>query len=200
MWSQNKWYSIGGGGDNIRNQLGKAELAAYTSSLLQGFADAGYTGLFYDIETFKVDATYQAFQDSFAIAKAIIPALVIAVSTSYSSPYKTFLTGGFVASDNLWRKIMADPNVDVISPQLYGDGIDAIITRTYQDPAKGGPPNPNPVTMSKYAGLSAKVAPSLKLSNFSRFAPQAQQVQDACDDGRLPPNFCATGYYAWAGN
>ena len=53
------------------------------------------------------------------------------------------------------------------------------------------------MTYADYDKVTAKVAPTLKLSSPERFDSQAKQVQAKCNDGTLPASFCATGFYVW---
>ena len=93
------------------------------------------------------------------------------------------------ASDALWLSLIDDIKVDVISPQFYSkNGYNADIVKTYSSSS---------VTYADYDKVTAKVAPTLKLSSPERFDSQAKQVQAKCNDGTLPASFCATGFYVW---
>ena len=106
------YLSLGGG-----NVSGR-----FTASVLQKFVDnvssvkaAGYTGICFDVE--EGDANLASnFKDAFAACKRA--GLKVLVTTSHSAPY------GIADASTLLNSWVTDPNIDILSPQLYTSGIE----------------------------------------------------------------------------
>ena len=166
--------------------MGANILRFYPRAEFEKLKNAGYNGIFYDIEAFAADATLKVFQQSFKLAKDL--GMMVAISTSYSAPWNTAPIGGVQASDALWRKLIKDSNVDLILPQFYGDdGEKAIIVKTWS----------SEVTLEEYKDLTTPIAPIFKVNSMGFFENQVDEIQKKCKDSSLPKNFCSTGYYAW---
>ena len=93
--------------------------AATTSNSTQSIKAAGYNGVMFDAEEVIGDApsVVSAFKAAFAACKAA--GLKVGVTTSHSAPYATDTPEVAVALIKAWT---ADPNIDVLSPQLYSSG------------------------------------------------------------------------------
>ncbi|GMH80603.1 hypothetical protein TrST_g632 [Triparma strigata] len=111
--------SLGGG--NAAGQFTVDALSAIQKDLDLVTA-ANYTGIVFDVEEAigSSEALISAFQTTFAAAKA--KKLSVVITTSHSAPYATDTPS--VAVD-LVKSWCSDPNVDVISPQLYSSGMEA---------------------------------------------------------------------------
>merc|ERR1712072_129128 len=101
------------------SQVGCTGLQTYSSEKFNDLKKAGYSGIYYDVEAFAADATKECFAESFSNAKQA--GLQVMLGTSYSAPYRP-------NSDKLFREIMQDQYIDVLSPQFYSqNGVRASI-------------------------------------------------------------------------
>jgi len=120
----------------------------------------------------------------------------VMVGVSYTAPYDSTCVPACAAkfpvdTDNIWKQILADPNVDIFSPQFYLGGSKALIIqtsgssidfKTWEDTVRDG----------------AQIIPSLKVHGDS-LAAQVQQMNDFCAGGH--PRFCESGgYILWSSN
>eukprot|EP00128_Syssomonas_multiformis_P016187 Colp12_sorted_trinity150504_noHs@9693 len=105
-----KFLDIGGG--DASGRWSASQLNSVISATNSG-KFAGYNGIAYDIE--EGDSGLAGlFKQAFAAAKA--HGLQVLVTISHSQPY------GIPDAQSLMTSILADPNVDYISPQLYSSG------------------------------------------------------------------------------
>eukprot|EP00729_Bicosta_minor_P004956 gene4956-4683_t len=112
------WISLGGG--NAAGQFTATNLqAATTVNSTNAIKAAGYGGVMFDAEEVIGDAAsvVGAFKAAFAACKSA--GLKVGVTTSHSAPYATDTPEVAVALVKAWA---VDPNVDVLSPQLYSSG------------------------------------------------------------------------------
>ena len=129
-----------GGGIASSGSFTSSTLSKITTAISNG-ALAGYSGICYDIE--EGDAGLQsAFSLSFATAKS--NGLKVLVTVSHSQPYAV------TDAASLMLALLADNNIDYISPQLYTTGYESANDYT----AVG-------TTWSQYASSKAKVVPSI---------------------------------------
>ena len=187
-----KYYDWGGG-DGVASQWWNVDSVNELDNYMPKLTGA-YQGIFYDLETFDptnfdVNTMYSKLDESFQKAKDL--GLKIIVSTSYLSPYAPPVGPGMAKTDALWRMILANPKVDFFSPQFYGAGKTAIITKTYG----------SSVTFADWTTLisgggDGKIMPILKAWSADYLANQVQQMTDAC--GSIGQAFCSGGYVLWA--
>jgi hypothetical protein len=207
-----KWYNIGGGGGGEASQVGCTGLQTYSSEKFNDLKKAGYSGIYYDVEAFAADATKECFAESFSNAKQA--GLQVMLGTSYSAPYTSALPGDVAQgnnpkayrpnSDKLFREIMQDQNIDVLSPQFYSqNGVRASIVSS----------SGSEVKLMDWDTLSGDkpVEPTLKLASLDYYRTQKTQFEAACagtpqtDPGTNPPTkdeevpakFCKSGYWIW---
>lgn len=176
----------------------------------------GTYGIMYDIEMlFNVTAT--DFKNSFELAKK--SNFKVMVTTSATGPYdphgaacksvpvdpkypdcKFPVTWPSQAKD-IWMEILEDKNIDIHSPQFYGDGgADAQIIET----------NGLGVSLEHYAstipatntnGEPIVIRPMFKAFSDPFFAKQRATLQGMCADNELPVRFCTEDkYYIWSSN
>jgi hypothetical protein len=109
-----KWISIGGNGDP--NGKITADVLSNAASSADTFITAGYTGVLFDAE--MVEGTNEALTAGFSSASETLvgKGLQVGVTTSHSGPFQ--VTGGADAA-TLVKGWVADPNMAVLSPQLY---------------------------------------------------------------------------------
>mmetsp|Transcript_6321 Transcript_6321/g.14560 ORF Transcript_6321/g.14560 Transcript_6321/m.14560 type:complete len:711 (-) Transcript_6321:260-2392(-) len=188
-----KYYSFGGG-DAQDNQWWTEtkldELNAYMQQLV-----GSYEGIFYDIETFPknfdVSSMAAAFAQSFATARAM--GLNIIASTSYTAPYfpenKGYPSDYQGRVDELWTLIMANEDVQIFSPQFYGNGKTASISQTFG----------SSVGFSSWTSTisqpSGKIRPILKAKNDVYFKNQINAMEAKCPS--IGAAFCEGGYILW---
>ena len=173
-----KWYNIGG---TEASQVGCAGLQTYSSEKFNDLKKAGYSGIYYDVEAFAADATKECFAESFSNAKQA--GLQVMLGTSYSAPYTSALPGDVAQgnnpkayrpnSDKLFREIMQDQNIDVLSPQFYSqNGVRAGIVSS----------SGSEVKLVDWDTLSGDkpVEPTLKLASLDYYTTQKTQFEAAC--------------------
>ena len=152
---------------------------------------------FYDIETFPSDfnpTTMKSALDlSFSMAKS--KGFNIIASTSYTSPYTP---GGYPSDyqqrvDEVWKHVMANPEVDIFAPQFYGgDGKTANIVETSGSSVKFT------TWTSTIQGFLRKNPPHLQghiPGNTTRI--RWPQMEQKCQS--IPDEFCQGGYLLWGG-
>lgn len=157
-----KYCSVGGGNDH----------GAFTPSRIQKitqnvhlFKQAGYDGVCYDVEELSGDCV-AAFTQSFAACKAA--GLKVLVTTSHSAPYKTDRPSDAVALVKSW---VSDPNIDILSPQLYSSGEERRPDFAETDNCKSAG-----CTWNIWKNSKAQLAPSLPTgSQFSAAQSGGQQ-------------------------
>lgn len=164
-----KFISIGGGNSNgyltsqVLNQL---------NNLMNTGSFSAYDGICYDIEEGD-SGLAGAFSTSFAIAKS--KGLKVLVTVSHSAPY------GIGDKIQLMSSFFTNPNIDILSPQLYTSGYE-----TSNDYSFSGVP------WSSYANAVAFVVPSLV---------SASMLADAqaffLDNSRSGTSFAIQGYIQW---
>ncbi len=106
------------GGGNSAGTFTPAAIDAIARNVSLAAA-ANYTGILFDVEQVKgpASATAPAFRRAFAAAKRA--GLTVGVTTSHSAPYDTDTPQDAIDLVKAW---VADPNVDILSPQLYSSG------------------------------------------------------------------------------
>lgn len=110
--SGTKFLSLGGGDDS--GSWSTSAVQGVTAAINSGqIKNAGYSGVVYDIEQGDSGLS-SVFAASFAAAHS--KGLQVIVTTSHSAPY------GIGDAGTLMAGIIADSNVDIISPQLYTSG------------------------------------------------------------------------------
>jgi LysM repeat protein len=139
-----KYICMGGGNSNGAWTV--AAVNAVTSAINAG-SFAGYNGIAYDIEEGSAGLE-SAFQQSFAAAKA--KGFQVLVTVSHSAPY------GVSDAATLMQSFFANPNIDILSPQLYTTGEET----SNQYTTSGG------VTWAQYATAKAAIAPSIVSANL----------------------------------
>lgn len=196
-----KYYDFGGGNWTPAawwNEAVLDELNSYMPTL-QNY----YQGVFYDIETFEgdpqsfdVDGISAAFSQSFEKAKSY--GLKVIVSTSYTAPYQPYDDNkvpegpGIALTDEVWRRILADPNVDYFAPQFYAqDGTTADIEKT-----SGSTVDFADWTTLISGGGEGKIMPALKAWSAGDLATEVGQMAAACSS--IGQAFCSVGYLLWA--
>jgi hypothetical protein len=139
-----KFISLGGG-----NQEGRwsKDVIKNISGAVSAGSFAGYDGITFDIEEGD-SGLYRHLSRLFALAKA--NNFLVLVSVSHSAPV------GILDAANLIQRIIADPNVDYLSPQLYSTGDD--VTNDYSETAG--------VQWSQYATSKAAIVPSIVNANL----------------------------------
>lgn len=114
--SGTKYLSIGGGNAvGIFNVASLTKIAA-SAAKVKG---AGYEGVMFDVEEVYGSAAdmVPAFAKAFAAFKS--QGMRVGVTTSHSAPYYCYTPADAVTVVKAW---VADPNVDILSPQLYTSG------------------------------------------------------------------------------
>lgn len=149
-----KYCSVGGGNDHGRFTVDRIQKITAECNL---FIKAGYQGICYDVEevTGSGSALAQAFSESFAKCKAA--GLKIFVTTSHTAPYKSDSPQDAVTLVRSW---VSDPNIDILSPQLYssGDERSPDFAETNNCKSQG-------CTWALWKGARAAIAPSLANGN-----------------------------------
>lgn len=107
-----KLISIGGGDED--GYITAQNLTTLDTAITTGAVSAaGYVGICFDVE--EADSGLSAaFANSFALAKEAN--LMVFITISHSSPY------GVSDAETLMSSFFSNPNVDIISPQLYTRG------------------------------------------------------------------------------
>ena len=145
-----KYLSLGGG-----NSAGM-----FTQKSLQGVIDdvdkinmSAYDGVIFDVEEVVGPSSTMIplFGEAFAAMKK--RGLLVGITTSHSAPYQTDEPADAVAFVKAW---VADPRVDLLSPQLYSSGGEAKpeFAPTASCAAAG-------CTWELYRGAKAKLVPSI---------------------------------------
>ena len=122
-----------------------ASLSAITTAILAG-KFAAYKGICYDIEEGEAGLS-ALFQQSFAACKSM--GLLVLVTISHSQPY------GISDAVTLMQGVIADPNVDYLSPQLYSSGYEPS-----NDFSFIGTP------WTAYAASTARIVPSIVAASY----------------------------------
>lgn len=145
-----KYICLGGGNSS----------GAWTADAVQAVTNAigansfaGYQGIAYDIEEGSAGLA-SAFALSFAAAKA--KGFQVLVTVSHSAPY------GISDAATLMQSFFANPDIDILSPQLYTTGQE---TSNQYDISDG-------VTWNEYASAKAVIAPSIVSANLYASAQQ----------------------------
>lgn len=149
-----KLLSLGGG--NAAGMFTSNTLSAITAKASRIKA-AGFAGVMYDVEEVKGPSSIMSalFAKSFAAMRDA--GLLVGVTTSHSAPYACDTPED---ATNILRAWCADPNIDIISPQLYSSGME-------------GAPELVPTNFCKDAGCTwdiytnckAAIAPSIVRSS-----------------------------------
>jgi len=113
-----QWISIGGNGKNGHGIITPAALDA-TGAAAKTIAKDGFVGVMFDVEVVNgaTEDLVKAFQTASKNLKA--QSLQVGVTTSHSGP--TTYEGG-AEGPPIVKGWVADPNLDIISPQLYTTG------------------------------------------------------------------------------
>jgi len=138
-----KFLSIGGGNGN--GAFTAAALSALDAAVSAGSLSA-YNGICYDIEEGDGNLA-AAFATSFANAKK--NNLMVFITVSHSAPY------GVPDKVALMNSFFSNPNVDIISPQLYTSGSEAANDYVFDG-----------VPWSSYATTSAAIVPSIAKASY----------------------------------
>ena len=144
-------------------------LSAITTAILAG-KFAAYDGICYDIEEGEAGLS-ALFQQSFAACKSM--GLKVFVTVSHSQPY------GIDDAEALMRSIIADRNVDYLSPQLYTTG-----NEPSNDYSVVGTP------WTAYAASTARIVPSVVAASYYPDAARYFATQGVT----------LTGYIQWKQN
>jgi len=139
-----KWIALGGG--NSAGSWTSSELSKITNYCIEGRFSA-YGGVAFDIEVGDSGLSSN-FTSTFSACKAA--GLQILVTVSHSAPY------GIDDAQTLMDKIIDDPKVDWISPQLYTTG-----DETSNDYSTGAG-----YSWSSWAAKSGKILVSIVSSNL----------------------------------
>ena len=168
--------SLGGG--NAAGTFTVTVLASIEKSL-SSVAAANYTGVVFDVEQVSgpASALSPAFASVFAACKKM--GLTVAITTSHSAPYMCDSSADAVALVKGW---VSDPNVDILSPQLYSSGSEA--TPQFAVTASCAPD----CGWNLYSGFKGIFAPSIvETSHFPA-------VKAFFGNASLPN---ADGYFQW---
>lgn len=185
-----KYYDFGGGDANEKQWI-TPELVAKLDGHMDTVKASSYQGIFYDIETFTRDfdvaAVLKALETSFSKAKS--KGLKVMVSTSYLSPYNAYDDANYNKRvQELWRAILANKDVDIFSPQFYGDGVTAKIAKSW-----GMSIDFKDWTSAIKA--PAKILPILKATSETYFKNQVEEMKKACS--QKGQAFCDSGFLLW---
>jgi len=200
------YYSFGGGGGSARPDLNiDVDYLRALNSGMTGLKEAGYNGIFYDVECIKQAShmtqsrtTYEDFKTSFEAASAA--GLKVILGTSYAAPMTLPDAGTGGCSDaepdtaSIWKQMIRDPNVYAVSPQFYGDGHTATIVF--------GALGQTQAQLADYGSVevTAKIMPTLKAWSADYWAGQVAQMKNACDGQLVTSKMCDSGYFLWPGN
>lgn len=188
-----KFYDFGGGDDNAKQWYTEdllAKLNDYMDTLV-----GSYEGIFYDIETFPKDfnpTTMKSALDlSFSMAKS--KGFNIIASTSYTSPYtpRGYPSDYQQRADEVWKHVMANPDIDIFAPQFYKNGKTADIRET------GGSSVKFTTWTSTIQDSSGRIRPVLKAYSWQYYENQVAQMEQKCKS--IPEEFCQGGYLLWGG-
>lgn len=168
------------GGGNSAGLFSASTLAAVTAKAA-AIKAAGYDGIMYDVEEVQGPSSslVPLFKQSFAAMKGA--GLIVGVTTSHSAPYQCDTAQDAVDFVNAW---VADPNIDILSPQLYSSGQEGSpeFAETASCKAQG-------CTWDLYKSSHAAIAPSIVLSS------QYTAVQSWC---KQTFEVECRGYFEWA--
>lgn len=116
--NEKKWITIGGNGYKGHGIITPAKLDA-TGAAAQKIKDAGFVGVIFDAEV--VDGATEDLVKAFQTASKDLAhaTLQVGVTTSHSGPFK--YEGG-AEGPPIVKAWVADPHLDIISPQLYSGG------------------------------------------------------------------------------
>ena len=167
--SGKKILSIGGG--NSVGRFTSAVLTNLNNAIIAGKL-VGYDGICYDIEEGD-SGLAQAFSTSFTIAKQY--KFIVFVTTSHSAPY------GITDKVDLMTSFFSNPNIDILSPQLYTFG-----TESANDYAWDGTP------WSAYASAKAAIVPSIVSASM-----YADAQNFFASPSRSGTSFQIQGYVQW---
>ena len=136
--NKDNFISYGGGDDKGNGAWSPTAIKKLTdSSQIQKIKGLGYSGVCFDVE--QGSGTVQNFTDAFIAVKNA--GLTVMVTTSWYAPYG-FSNAAALASD--W---LNNPNIDILSPQLYHYGTETSINWGSID--------------ERYKNCKAKLAPSI---------------------------------------
>ncbi len=175
-----KLLSLGGG--NAAGEFDANSIAATaTPTAIAAIIAAGYGGVMYDVEEVNGPAadTVPAFAAAFAALKN--SSLLVGVTVSHSAPYQTDTPEDAVA---LAKAFAGNPDVDIISPQLYSSG-----DERKPDFAETNSCIDAGCTWSVYAGTRANFAPSVV--DDTHYAPTITYFHSNHD-------IDVGGYFVWA--
>lgn len=158
-----KFFDIGGGGKN--GAWTAANVQAVTDAIKAGTL-AGYDGIAWDIEEGDTGLA-SAFAASFAAAKSA--GFSVLVTVSHSAPY------GFKDGFTLMQGLLADTNIDMLSPQLYTTG-----QETANDYATS-----QGVGWNLWATAKAKVVPSIVKGDYYADAVKVLGAKGVTLDGYI---------------
>jgi len=164
-----KFISIGGGNTNGRFT---SQILIQLNSMIVAGSLSAYDGICYDIEEGD-SGLATAFSTSFAVAKA--NSLKVLVTVSHSAPY------GINDKVQLMNALFADPNIDILSPQLYSSGTESSNDYTYSG-----------VPWSSYATTSAAIVPSIVSASM-----YADAQAFFLDSSRSGTSFAIQGFIQW---
>ena len=164
-----KLLTIGGG--NAAGIFTAAALTSLNNAIIAGQL-VGYDGICYDIEEGDSGLS-QAFSTSFAIAKQYN--YIVFVTTSHSAPY------GITDKVDLMKSFISNPNIDILSPQLYTSGSESANDYTWD-----GTP------WSAYATAKAAIVPSIVTASM-----YADAQNFFATPSRSGTSFQIQGYVQW---
>jgi len=161
--------SIGGG--NAAGIFTAVAITNLNNAIIAGKL-AGYDGICYDIEEGD-SGLASAFAASFAIAKQYN--FIVFVTTSHSAPY------GITDKVDLMNSFFSNPNIDIISPQLYTSGNEGA-----NDYVWDGTP------WSAYATAKAAIVPSIVSASM-----YADAQNFFATPSRSGTSFAIQGFVQW---
>lgn len=140
------------GGGNSAGLFTASTLSAIAADV-DKIKAAGFQGVMYDVEEVVGPSSTMSnlFAESFAAVKRA--GLIVAVTTSHSAPYQCDTPQDAVDILKAW---CADPNIDVISPQLYSTGREGKPELAETNFCKDAG-----CTWDLYANCKAEIAPSI---------------------------------------
>jgi len=140
------------GGGNSAGLFTASTLTALTAKA-DTIKAAGFAGVMYDVE--EVDGPSSTMAPLFAKSFVAMrnAGLIVAVTTSHSAPYACDTPQDAVDILKAW---CADPNIDIISPQLYSTGREGTPELLETNSCKDAG-----CTWDIYTGCKAEIAPSI---------------------------------------
>jgi hypothetical protein len=145
-----RFISLGGG--NSAGSFTQAALEAITKDVGK-INRSQYEAVMFDVEEVHGPSAslVPAFASAFAACRA--QGLRVGVTTSHSAPYATDTPADAVAFVKAWA---ADPNIDILSPQLYSSGSEGAPEFAETDSCKDAG-----CSWGLYKGSKARFAPSI---------------------------------------